>query len=162
MAPKVLKEIREPSEDGEIFGPLIPETEVKILNRIQNTDAEIDQVKRGMHYVYYGANGTARNIFAGKDYDGAGKTGTAQAISQGIRQSIYHMSVLHHMKTRKLHMQWSFLMSLQISEAYPYAQNEIVEQAVDEYFKLKAKRAKEETSTAAKQPIIKAPEIESK
>ena len=53
IAPKVLKEIREPSEDGEILGPLIQETEVNILNRIQNTDAEIDQVKRGMHYVYY-------------------------------------------------------------------------------------------------------------
>ena len=83
VAPKVLKEIREPSEDGEILGPLIQETEVNVLNRIQNTDAEIDQVKRGMHYVYYGPHGTARNIFAGKDYDGAGKTGTAQAFSSG-------------------------------------------------------------------------------
>ena len=54
VAPKVLKEIREPSEDGKILGPLIQETEVNILNRIQNTDAEIAQVKRGMHYVYYG------------------------------------------------------------------------------------------------------------
>ena len=83
IAPKVLKEIREPSEDGEILGPLIQETEVNILNRIQNTDAEIDQVKRGMHYVYYAPRGTAPNIFAGKDYDGAGKTGTAQAFSSG-------------------------------------------------------------------------------
>ncbi len=59
-------------------------------------------------------------------------------------------------------MQLSSRISLQISVIYPYAQNEIVKQAVDEYFKLKAKRAKEETSTAAKQPIIQAPKIESK
>ena len=101
IAPKVLKEMREPSEDGEILGPLIQETEVNILNRIQNTDAEIAQVKRGMHYVYYGARGTAPNIFAGKDYDGAGKTGTAEAFSHGNRQSIYHMSVFLHMKILK-------------------------------------------------------------
>ena len=82
IAPKVLKEIREPSEDGEIFGPLIQETGVTILNRINNTDAEIEQVKRGMQYVY-GPSGTARNMFAGKDYDGAGKTGTAQTFSNG-------------------------------------------------------------------------------
>ena len=55
IAPKVLKEIREPSEDGKILGPLIQETDVNILNRIKNTDAEIEQVKRGMHYMYYGA-----------------------------------------------------------------------------------------------------------
>ena len=42
------------------------------------------------------------------------------------------------------------------------AQNKIVQQAVDEYFKLKVKRAKEEISTAAEQPIIQAPKIESK
>ena len=66
------------------------------------------------------------------------------------------------MKTRKLHMRSSFLIFLQFRQTYPYAHNEIVKQAVDEYFELKAKRAKEETSTAAKQPIIQAPEIESK
>ena len=67
IAPKVLKEIREPSEDGKILGPLIQETDINILNKIENTDAEIEQVKRGMHYVYYGARGTARNLFAGRE-----------------------------------------------------------------------------------------------
>ena len=38
IAPKVLKEIREPSPDGQFFGPLIQETDVTILNRINNTD----------------------------------------------------------------------------------------------------------------------------
>src|SRR6185437_4140905 len=54
IAPKVLKEIREPSVDGQFFGPLIQETDVTILNRINNTDQEIDQVKRGMNYTYNG------------------------------------------------------------------------------------------------------------
>ena len=79
IAPKVLKEIREPSPDGEHFGPLIQESEIKVLNRINNTDGEIAQIKRGMHYTYYGPTGTARRFFNRKPYVAAGKTGTAQA-----------------------------------------------------------------------------------
>ena len=161
IAPKVLKEIREPSEDGEILGPLIQETGVNILNRIQNTDAEINQVKRGMHYVYYGARGTAPNLFAGKDYDAAGKTGTAQAFSSG--KPTINLSHVGFAPYENPEIAYAIIIP-NIStnqKKYPYAQNDIVKLAVDEYFKLKAKRAKEEVSTAAKQPIIQAQEIES-
>jgi penicillin-binding protein A len=162
VAPKVLKEIREPSEDGEILGPLIQETGVNILNRIQNTDAEINQVKRGMQYVYYGPHGTARNIFAGKDYDGAGKTGTAQAFSSG-RPTI-NLSHVGFAPFENPEIAYAVIIpNISTDQStYPYAQNDIVKQAVDEYFKLKAKRAKEVTSTAAKQPIIQSPKIDSK
>ncbi len=162
IAPKVLKEMREPSEDGEILGPLIQETEVQVLNRIQNTDAEIAQVKRGMHYVYYGAKGTAPNIFAGKDYDGAGKTGTAQAFSSG--KPTINLSHVGFAPYENPEIAYAVVIpNISTNQRdYPYAQNEIVKQAVDEYFKIKAKRAKEETSTAGKQPIIHVPKIESK
>lgn len=161
VAPKVLKEIRQPSEDGEILGPLIQETEVKVLNRIENTAAEIEQVKRGMHYVYYGADGTARNIFAGKDYDGAGKTGTAQAFSNG--KPTINLSHVGFAPYENPEIAYAIVIpNISTNQrVYKYAQNDIVKLAVDEYFKLKAKRAKEETSTAAEQPIIQAPEIES-
>jgi len=162
VAPKVLKEIREPSEDGKILGPLIQETEVNILNRIQNTDAEIAQVKRGMHYVYYGAKGTAPNFFAGKDYDGAGKTGTAQAFSSG--KPTINLSHVGFAPYENPEIAYAVVIPniSTVPRGYTYANNQIAEQAVDEYFKLKAKRAKEETSTAAKQPIIQAPKVESK
>ena len=77
VAPKVLKEIREPSEDGKYFGPIIQENQIHILNRINNTDQEIEQVQRGMYYTYYGPTGTARSLFDGKPYDAAGKTGNS-------------------------------------------------------------------------------------
>ncbi|ARK23245.1 penicillin-binding protein [Sporosarcina sp. P37] len=80
IAPKILKEIREPSPNGEVLGELIEETPVKVLNRLKNSQVEIDQVKKGMHYVYYGANGTASGLLAGAPYDGAGKTGTAESF----------------------------------------------------------------------------------
>ena len=141
IAPKVLKEIREPSEDGEILGPLIEETEVKILNRIQNTQAEIDQVKRGMHYVYYGARGTARNLFAGRDFDAAGKTGTAQAFSSG--KATINLAHVGFAPYENPEIAYAIIIP-NIStnpRRYPYAQNDIIQQAVDKYFELKEKRA---------------------
>ena len=157
IAPKVLKEIREPSEDGEILGPLIQETEVNILNRVQNTDAEIDQIKRGMHYVYYAPKGTASNLFAGKDYDGAGKTGTAQAFSSG--KSTINLSHVGFAPYENPEIAYAILIpniTTKPGDQTSGAQNKIIQQAVDEYFKLKVKRAKEEISTAAEQPIIQA------
>ena len=157
IAPKVLKEIREPSKDGKILGPLIQETDVKVLNRIQNTDAEINQVKRGMHYVYYGDKGTAKNIFAGKDYDGAGKTGTAQASSSG--RTTINLSHVGFAPYENPEIAYAVVIpNISTNQrAYPPAQNEIVKQAVDEYFKLKAKRAAEEDRTGVTEPILLAP-----
>ena len=92
VAPKVLKEIREPSQDGEILGALLQETDVNVLNRIENTEKEIEQVKKGMEYTYYGPHGTARNLFNGASYTAAGKTGTAQSAYYGDDRSKYGMA----------------------------------------------------------------------
>lgn len=80
IAPKILKEIREPSPDGEVLGELVEETPVQVLNHLKNSQVEIDQVKKGMHYVYYGSNGTASGLLDGATYTGAGKTGTAESF----------------------------------------------------------------------------------
>jgi len=161
IAPKVLKEIREPSEDGEILGPLIQETGVNILNRIENTDAEIDQVKRGMHYVYYEPKGTAPNLFVRKEYDGAGKTGTAQAFSSG--KSTINLSHVGFAPYENPEIAYAILIpniTTKPGDKTAGAQNKVIAQAVDEYFKLKTKRAKEEISTVAEQLIIQAPKKE--
>ncbi|WP_203246908.1 peptidoglycan D,D-transpeptidase FtsI family protein [Sporosarcina beigongshangi] len=155
IAPKVLKEIREPSEDGEIFGPLIQETGVTILNRIANTDAEIEQVKRGMQYVY-GPSGTARNMFAGKAYDGAGKTGTAQSFSNGYETiNLSHVGYAPY-ENPEIAYAWVIPhVSTNPSKPQIGAQNDVTKQAVDKYFELKASRAKVNETTVT-QPIIKA------
>ncbi len=160
IAPKVLKEIREPSEDGEILGPLIEETDVKILNRIQNTQAEIEQVKRGMHYVYYGARGTAKNLFAGREFEAAGKTGTAQAFSSG--KATINLSHVGFAPYENPEIAYAIIIP-NIStnpRKYPYAQNEIIQQAVDKYFELKKKRAQEENASAVTQTIKHVEETE--
>ena len=79
VAPKVLKEVREPSPDGEVFGRIAEETPVEVINRIKNTEEELDRIKKGMYYTYYGRYGTARTLFDDADFTAAGKTGTARS-----------------------------------------------------------------------------------
>jgi len=97
-------------------------------------------------------------MFAGKDYDGAGKTGTAQSFSNGYETinlghvgfapfdnpEIAYAWVIPHVSTNP-------------SRPQPGAQNDVAKQAVDKYFELKAKRAKENEATVTqliKQAVV--------
>ncbi|WP_342511341.1 penicillin-binding protein 2 [Sporosarcina sp. FSL K6-1522] len=161
VAPKMLKEIHEPSEDGTTIGPLVEEVETKILNRINNTDAEINQVKRGMKYVYYGKNGTARNLLAGAKYDAGGKTGTAQADYYGDDKSQYGKRTIN-----LSHVGFAPFDNPEVAYAiviphistnqrkYPPATNELTRAALDIYFDLKEKRLQEGNRQSVDQPIL--------
>ena len=78
IQPRVLKEVRKASTDGEYLGPLEQEMEPVVLNRISNSEAEINHVKEGLRRVYYGSNGSAASVFRTFTPTAAGKTGTAQ------------------------------------------------------------------------------------
>ena len=106
VAPKVLKEVREPSPDGEVFGRIAEETPIKVLNRIKNTDEEIDRVQQGMYYTYYGARGTARTLFQGTDFKAAGKTGTAQSEALVFQILIISGKYICYRKTINLITCW--------------------------------------------------------
>ncbi|WP_252502942.1 penicillin-binding protein 2 [Sporosarcina sp. Marseille-Q4943] len=151
VAPKVLKEIREPSKDGETLGAMLQETEVKVLNRINNTQKEIEQVKKGMQYTYYGPNGTAPNLFNGASYTAAGKTGTAQSSYYGDDRSKYGMASVN-----LTHVGFAPAENPEVAFAVviPYAStdrgnyrtqgramSEIVRTSLDIYFDLKEERA---------------------
>src|SRR5699024_5431707 len=83
IAPRMVKQIREPSPDGETLGDLIQETDIRVLNRVPNSEAEINQMKRGMEQVYYSSTGTANTLLEGAKYSAAGKTGTAETFKDG-------------------------------------------------------------------------------
>lgn len=152
IAPKVLKEIREPSQDGETLGALLQESEVNVLNRINNTEEEIEQVKKGMHYTYYGSNGTGHNLFDGASYTAAGKTGTAQSAYFGDDRSKYGMQSVNltHVgfaPADKPEVAYAVVIPYASTNPsdYRYANQgmrEIVRGSVDMYFNLKDERAK--------------------
>lgn len=150
IAPRVLKEIREPSPNGQTFGSLIQQNEPKVLNRISNTDREIEQVKRGMHYTYYGPRGTARGLFDGRDFDAAGKTGTAQtfAFDENTRRVVNTISLAHvgFAPFENPEVAFAILVPhVSTNASFPTtAANDITQVAVDKYFELKAKKTSEQ------------------
>ncbi|MCG7345130.1 penicillin-binding protein 2 [Sporosarcina sp. ACRSL] len=150
VAPKVLKEIREPSKDGETLGVLLQETEVKVLNRINNTEQEIEQVKKGMQYTYYGPNGTAPYLFRDAPYTAAGKTGTAQSSYFGDDRSKYGMPSVNltHVgfaPAENPEVAFSIVVPYASTDRSDYpsrAWNELARSSLDVYFELKEEREK--------------------
>lgn len=147
IAPRVVKEIREPSPDGKTLGPLVEQTQPEILNRIPNTDREIQQVKRGMYNTYYGRNGTARGLFAGASYAAAGKTGTAEtfAYDENKKRVFSTLSLAHvgFAPYENPEVAYAVLIPHISTNSRPpeYANNQIAHDAVEKYFELKAKKS---------------------
>ncbi|MBU9712263.1 peptidoglycan D,D-transpeptidase FtsI family protein [Evansella tamaricis] len=83
IAPRVVKEIREPGVSKEDLGPISQQMEPKVLNKIDVDEAYIDRLKEGFRLVTYGSRGTARAFFEDARYNVAGKTGTAQVTVNG-------------------------------------------------------------------------------
>lgn len=147
IAPRVVKEIREPSPDGKTLGPLVEQTQPEILNRIPNTDREIQQVKRGMYNTYYGRNGTARGLFAGASYAAAGKTGTAETFAYDEnKKTVFSTLSLAHVgfaPYENPEVAYAVLIPHISTNSRPpeYANNQIAHDAVEKYFELKAKKS---------------------
>ncbi|MGE6488422.1 peptidoglycan D,D-transpeptidase FtsI family protein [Paenisporosarcina sp. NPDC076898] len=95
VQPHVVKEIREPSSDGITMGSLVTEIGPTILNRIHNTQNQIEHIKKGMSRVYYGNQGSARSYFGDAPFQAAGKTGTAQVVYYGPKQENWGDSTIN-------------------------------------------------------------------
>ncbi|WP_427108213.1 penicillin-binding transpeptidase domain-containing protein [Lysinibacillus xylanilyticus] len=163
IQPHVVKEIREPSNDGQHLGQLVNEIGPTILNRIDNPVEEIDYVKKGLRLVYTGPQGTARAQFANTPYTAAGKTGTAEVVYFGPLKEYYGTETLTF-----THVGFAPYENPEIAYAVviPWAttgrehlpnNNIIARDALDKYFELKAKyNAEKVTDSNVKQPILPA------
>ncbi|WKA56362.1 peptidoglycan D,D-transpeptidase FtsI family protein [Planococcus shixiaomingii] len=159
MEPHIVKEIRQASHDGKTLGPVQTVVKPKVLNRINNTQAEIDQVKKGMRLVYTGNRGSARSYFGDTDYTAAGKTGTAEIHYYDDPESPFYNTA----SINTAHVGFAPYEDPQIayavlipyittnSKAVPGTTHKIARAAVDKYFELNAKTNEESPST------IKAP-----
>ncbi|MBM7552272.1 peptidoglycan D,D-transpeptidase FtsI family protein [Thalassobacillus pellis] len=77
IQPHIVKEIREPSNDGEL-GPVEKNINTNVLNRIDMPQKYIDRVQIGFKYTFQRPGGTAYSTFKDAEYNPAGKTGTAE------------------------------------------------------------------------------------
>jgi len=164
IQPRLLKEVRQPSEDGEVLGPVVADVEPKILNRISNSTEEIDHVKGGLRKVYTGAKGSARAYFADAPYTAAGKTGTAEVVYYGPLRDKWATNTINI-----AHVGFAPYDNPEVAYAviFPWATTnynislptaaQTAREILDVYFELKDKYAKEGlTSSSAKQEILQA------
>lgn len=161
IQPRILKEIHEPSEDGETLGPMISDTTPTVLNKIRNTEDEINHVKEGLRRVYIGSKGTARSTFYDAKFTAAGKTGTAEVVYYGpLREYFSTMTVnLAHVGfapydnpeiAYAVLIPWA---TTNFSIPLPY-NNVIARQAVEKYFELKKKYQDTNVSESKEKQVI--------
>ncbi|MBZ5201326.1 penicillin-binding protein 2 [Planomicrobium chinense] len=153
MEPHLVKEIRQPSTDGRTLGPIETTVEPKVLNRINNTQEEINQVKEGMRRVYTGAQGSARAFFQDAPYKAAGKTGTAEVTYYDKEHPLNGKSSINI-----AHIGFAPFENPEIAYAVvipyvttdyknvPKTNNEIARAAADKYFELTKSRVNDSTS----------------
>ncbi|MCE4956124.1 penicillin-binding protein 2 [Macrococcus caseolyticus] len=82
LQPHLVKEIRAASKSEKI-GPVKESVKGKVLNRITNSQDEIDQVKKGFDLAFNNELGTGYKSFANTIVKSAGKTGTAEVFQDG-------------------------------------------------------------------------------
>ena len=164
----MLKEIRKPSKDGQTLGPLVEEIGPKILNRLDNTQDEINRIREGFRRVYYGARGTARADFANTAYTAAGKTGTAEVVYFGPQEDRYFTNTINLVHVGfapfdnpevayAVVIPWA---SVNLSPSV-YYNNTIARQALDKYFELKTiYEAEGVTDSVVSQKIIRQANLE--
>lgn len=153
MQPHVVKEIRKASQDGTTLGPIETVIEPKILNRINNTQEEIDRVQQGMRNVYIGGSGSARAQFADTPYTAAGKTGTAEAyfyerdheLHGTVNVNIAHVGFAPYENPEIAYAVVIPYVTTNPKEV-PRTNNEIARAAADKYFELKAQRSEDDTN----------------
>lgn len=150
MAPHVVKEIRQPSIDGVNLGAIDRIIDPRVLNRVDNSQAEIDRVKEGMRRVYTGSRGTARRYFENLGYTAAGKTGTAQVTfydssSRYNGQRSINTSHVGFAPFDNPEVAYAVLIPYITTNdnKVPPASNEIAREALDKYFELKNKKVSE-------------------
>ncbi|KAB0443560.1 peptidoglycan D,D-transpeptidase FtsI family protein [Lysinibacillus fusiformis] len=164
IQPHVVKEVRDPSQDGKQLGQLVTEIGPTILNQLDNPKEEIDYVKQGLRRVYTGSYGTARGQFSNAPFTAAGKTGTAEVV--------YYGPLREHFGTNTInltHVGFAPYENPEIAYAVviPWAttnmnqhlvnNNLIARRALDKYFELKAKyEAEKVTDSKVNQPILPA------
>lgn len=150
MEPHLVKEIRQPSPDGVNLGAIDRVIEPRILNRVDNSQTEINRVKEGMRLVYEGNRGTARRYFADAEYTAAGKTGTAEVTyydssSPYNGQSSINTSHVGFAPYDNPEVAFAVLIPYITTDGseVPPASNEIGRAALDKYFELKKKKTSE-------------------
>ncbi|WP_027407808.1 peptidoglycan D,D-transpeptidase FtsI family protein [Anoxybacteroides tepidamans] len=145
MKPQIVKEIREPNNNGKELGPIIRDFEPIVLNRIDMKTEYINRVKEGFRRVMQESGGTAYSYFASASYKPAGKTGTAQAFYDGPiksrqNESTYNLTLVGYAPYDNPEVSFAVVVPWATQGESDGINNRIGRRILDTYFELKAQR----------------------
>lgn len=152
VQPHLVKEIREPSLDDEQLGPIVETIGPTVLNRLDiRDDRWLKTIQTGFHRVMQGSQGTARGFFAGKPYNPAGKTGTAEAFYDGPNKSranapVMNLSLVGYAPYDNPEVAMAVLVPWAYEGSSGHTANlSIGSRVMDTYFELKQQRNEKQT-----------------
>jgi cell division protein FtsI/penicillin-binding protein 2 len=154
VQPHIMKEIREPTNEKDMLGPVLFEKETNVLNRIEATPSQIEHVQKGFYRVYHSPEGTAYAQFKDAPYNAAGKSGTAETYIDG--KLSYNTTLIGYAPFDQPEVAYATMVPASHVQASgvadPYVNKYISKRVMDKYFELKKKRAKEvgDTTTVNK------------
>jgi cell division protein FtsI/penicillin-binding protein 2 len=140
-----MKEIREPTNEKDMLGPVLFEKETNVLNRVEATPSQIEHVQKGFYRVYHSPDGTAYTQFKDAPYNAAGKSGTAETFIDG--KLSYNTTLIGYAPYDQPEVAYATMVPASHVQASgvadPYVNKYISKRVMDKYFELKKKRAKE-------------------
>ena len=151
MEPHIVKEIREPLLENNELGPIVEEIQPKVLNRVDAKEEWFDRVHEGFRKVFQEPGGTGYAYFGakGKDYNPAGKTGTAEAFYDGperkkfgkIPPEVLNLSLVGYAPADNPEVAMAVLVPWAYQGNNDHGANrKIGERVLDTYFELKKQR----------------------
>ena len=132
IQPHIVKEIRGASKTGKI-GPIKSHFNGKVLNKINNTDKEIEQVKSGFEMVFNQAEGTGYASFSNTAIKAAGKTGTAEVTQDG--EARVNSTYIGYAPVKKPEMSFSIIYTNQPVPPPWLPGGDLGKEIINEYFK---------------------------
>ncbi|WP_141431569.1 penicillin-binding protein 2 [Bacillus sp. 03113] len=148
MEPHMVKEIREPIKEKNQVGPIVQEIKPKVLNKLDVQESWLKRVQTGFTKVMQEPGGTAYSNFAGKSYDPAGKTGTAEAFYDGPNRKqfkeppqVMNLSLVGYAPAKNPEVAMAVMVPWAYQGSVDHGANKkIGERVMDAYFNLKNNR----------------------
>jgi cell division protein FtsI/penicillin-binding protein 2 len=135
IEPHIMKEIREPYHEKNKIGPIVYENKPKVLNRINVSERELQQVQNGFYQVAHGSRGTARVQFSNAPYNAAAKSGTAESFYNN--KPTYNTTLIGYAPFDNPEIAYSVVVPWSHQDTDPGVNKTIAKRIMDKYFELK-------------------------
>ncbi|MBT2214472.1 penicillin-binding protein 2 [Virgibacillus dakarensis] len=145
VRPHFLKEARVPSASEERLGAVFKSVNTDVLNQIEMSQNYIERVQEGFRRVYQEPRGTAYTEFSGKDYNPAGKTGTAEneVYKNGNQYNTENLSLVGYAPFDDPEIAMAIIVPNTGVDKGDHVNNKIGERIMDTYFDLKEEHNEE-------------------